>query len=310
MSRIHEALKKAEQERAANQAVATTPIRSAVPVAEPPVLTDVPPPRLSDAVLANSMMPALTTSYSAETMLAQCPQLEWKPDLGTMLFMNGDDNARGTEEYRTLRSRLYHIREKMSLKKVLVTSALPKEGKSFTASNLAQVMVRQHGRRALLIDADLRGPRLHLMLGTNVGPGLSEFLQGTKDEFSIMQRGPLDNLFFIPSGAALEDPAELIGNGRLKILLQRLEPLFDWIIIDSPPAIPVSDASVLAKVCDGVLLVVRSNSTPADLARKASQEFPEKCLVGVVLNGTSDEAVPYARYYYEAYERKEPAVRS
>jgi protein-tyrosine kinase len=310
MSRIHEALKKAEQERAANQAVATTPVMSAVPVAEPAVLTDVPPSRLSDAVLANSMMPALTPSYSAETMLAHCPQLEWKPDLGTMLFMNGDDNARGTEEYRTLRSRLYHIREKMSLKKILVTSALPKEGKSFTASNLAQVMVRQHGRRALLIDADLRGPRLHLMLGTSVGPGLSEYLQGTKDEFSIMQRGPLDNLFFIPSGAALEDPAELIGNGRLKILLQRLEPLFDWIIIDSPPAIPVSDASVLAKACDGVLMVVRSNSTPADLARKASQEFPEKCLVGVVLNGTSDEAVPYARYYYEAYERKEPAVRS
>ncbi len=310
MSRIHEALKKAEQERAANQAVATTPVMSAVPVAEPPVLTDVPPSRLSDAVLANSMMPALTPSYSAETMLAQCPQLEWKPDLGTMLFMNGDDNARGTEEYRTLRSRLYHIREKMNLKKILVTSALPKEGKSFTASNLAQVVVRQHGRRALLIDADLRGPRLHLMLGTSVGPGLSEYLQGTKDEFSIMQRGPLDNLFFIPSGSALEDPAELIGNGRLKILLQRLEPLFDWIIIDSPPAIPVSDASVLAKVCDGVLMVVRSNSTPADLARKAAQEFPEKCLVGVVLNGTSDEAVPYARYYYEAYERKEPGVRS
>jgi protein-tyrosine kinase len=310
MSRIHEALKKAEQERAANQAVATTPVMSVGPVAEPPVLTDVPPSRLSDAVLANSMMPALTPSYSAETMLAQCPQLEWKPDLGTMLFMNGDDNARGTEEYRTLRSRLYHIRERMNLKKILVTSALPKEGKSFTASNLAQVVVRQHGRRALLIDADLRGPRLHLMLGTSVGPGLSEYLQGTQDEFSIMQRGPLDNLFFIPSGAALEDPAELIGNGRLKILLQRLEPLFDWIIIDSPPAIPVSDASVLAKACDGVLLVVRSNSTPADLARKASQEFPEKCLVGVVLNGTSDEAVPYARYYYEAYERKEPAVRS
>jgi Mrp family chromosome partitioning ATPase len=87
--------------------------------------------------------------------------------------------------------------------------------------------------------------------------------------------------------------------------LQRVEPLFDWIIIDSPPAIPVSDASVLAKACDGVLMVVRSNSTPSDLARKARQGFPEQCLVGVVLNGTSDEVTPYARYYYEAYEKKE-----
>jgi len=118
---------------------------------------------------------------------------------------------------------------------VLVTSALPKEGKSFTAANLAQVLVRQHGRRVLLIDADLRGPRLHLMLGTTSSPGLSDYLKGEKDEFSIMQRGPLESLFFIPSGHEIENPAELVANGRLRFLLQRVEPLFDWIIIDSPP---------------------------------------------------------------------------
>jgi Mrp family chromosome partitioning ATPase len=88
-------------------------------------------------------------------------------------------------------------------------------------------------------------------------------------------------------------------------LLQRVEPLFDWIIVDSPPAIPVSDASVLATACDGVLMVVRSNATPSDVARKAREEFPDQSLVGVVLNGTSDEAAPYARYYYEAYEKRD-----
>jgi protein-tyrosine kinase len=310
MSRIHEALKKAEQERAANQSTATPLSFAAVPVAETSVLDDVSPLRTPDPASISPMMPALSGSYNVENLLTRCPQMEWKPDLGTMLFMNGDDNARGTEEYRTLRSRLYHLREKITLKKLLITSALPKEGKSFTSSNLAQVMVRQHGRRVLLIDADLRGPRLHLMLGTTSGPGLSDYLQGQNDEFSVIQRGPMENLYFIPSGAAPDDPAELVGNGRLKILLQRLEPLFDWIIVDSPPAIPVSDASVLAKVCDGVLMVVRSNSTPSDLARKACQEFPEKLLVGVVLNGTSEDSIPYARYYYEAYERKEAGVRS
>jgi capsular exopolysaccharide synthesis family protein len=164
------------------------------------------------------------------------------------------------------------------------------------------VMVRQHGRRVLLIDADLRAPRLHLMLGTTAGPGLSEYLQGKNDEFSIMQRGNRENLFFIPSGTGLEDPAEMVGNGRLKMLLQRVEPLFDWIIIDSPPAIPVSDAAVLSKACDGVLMVVRSNATPSDVARKARMEFPDEALVGVVLNGTNKDAAPYARYYYEAYQ--------
>lgn len=255
-------------------------------------------------------MPAFGSQFSADGLLARCQQLEWKPDLRTMLFMNGDDGARGTEEFRTLRSRLYHIREKMTLKTLLVTSALPKEGKSFTASNLAQVMVRQHGRRVLLIDADLRGPRLHLMLGTIPGPGLSDYLQGKNDEFSIMQRGPMENLFFIPSGTGIEDPSELLGNGRLKMLLQRVEPLFDWIIIDSSPAILVSDASVLAKACDGVLMVVRSNSTPSDVARKAREQFPERSLIGVLLNGTSEDTVPYARYYYEAYEKKGTAIKS
>ena len=124
-----------------------------------------------------------------------------------------------------------------------------------------------------------------------------------------MQRGSLENLFFIPSGAGVGEPAELVGNGRLRLLLQRVEALFDWIIVDSPPAVPVSDASVLAKACDGVLMVVRSNSTPFDMARKAREQFPEQALIGVVLNATREGAVPYSRYYYEAYQKKGTATK-
>jgi protein-tyrosine kinase len=306
MSRIHEALKKAEQERASNPggAESNPPVLQAVPaatdlrpVAEAPTSPTpvVPPgPRVSEE------------DFSTDTLYTRTPQVEWKPDLSTMLFMNGDDSGPGTEEFRTLRSRLYAFRERMQLKKLLVTSALPKEGKSFTSANLAQVLVRQHGRRVLLIDADLRGPRLHLMLGTTAGPGLSDYLEGRVDEFSIMQRGPQENLFFIPSGTGIEDPSELVASDRLNILLRRLGALFDWIIVDSPPAVPVSDASVLAKACDGVLMVVRSSSTPADVARRARQEFPDQLLVGVVLNGTRGDAVPYARYYYDTYQKKGP----
>ena len=283
MSRIHEALKKAEQERAAG-------------VGQPSLVGA----GVDDA----AVLPDIPGSLGLDTLLARSAQREWKPDAATMLFMNGGDGARGTEEFRTLRSRLYHVRESMALKKLLVTSALPQEGKSFTAANLAQVLMRQHGRRALLIDADLRAPRLHAMLGTASDPGLSDYLQGKHDELTIMQRGPLENLFFIPSGTGVADPAELVGNGRLKVLLQRVETLFDWIIIDSPPAVPVSDASVMAKDCDGVLMVVRANVTPYDLARKAREQFPEPALIGLVLNGTNDGAVPYSRYYYEAYQKK------
>jgi capsular exopolysaccharide synthesis family protein len=332
MSRIHEALKKAEQERAASQGRAPQP--SVAPrddsgdadgnrfdtfgqnlgaPQEQPVV-DYPPVVSADlqmgtgpaggGVPLTSAMPSFSSPFSLDTMLARCPQLPWKPDEKTMLFFNGNDTARGTEEYRTLRSRLYSVRDKMELKKILVTSALPKEGKSFTAANLAQVLVKQHGRRVLLIDADLRSPRLHLMFGTTASPGLSDYLKSASDEFSVMQRGPMENLFFIPCGSEISEPAELVSNGRLEYLFQRVESLFDWIIVDSPPAVPVSDARVLAKACDGVLMVVRSNSTPGDIARRARQEFPDEALVGVVLNGTDSGAIPYTRYYYDAYEKK------
>src|SRR5215469_8828244 len=305
MSRIHEALKKAEQERAIAQGGATSGF-SATPVAEAPVYEEIE----ATPVTPKLGMPDLGGAVSLETLLSHCPLTAWSPDLQTMLFMNGNDSAKGTEEYRTLRSRLYHIREKMPLKKLLVTSALPKEGKSFTAANLAQVMVRQHGRRALLIDADLRGPRLHLMLGTPQGPGLSEYLLGKADEASVIQRGPMEGMFFMPAGESIEDPAELVASSRLKTLLQRIEPAFDWIIVDSPPAIPVSDASVLAKACDGVLMVVRSASTPSDLAQKARMEFPDQLLVGVVLNGTERDEPQYTRYYYETYDKKVAPTQS
>ena len=288
MSRIHEALKKAEQERAMSQ-----PGREAAPsVLDAPIE---PAGVITSATALAGAAPAL--SSAPESLLARSRQTNWTPDLRTMLFFSGEDHCPGMEEFRTLRSRLYQAREKQPLSKLLVTSALPKEGKSFTAANLAQVIVRQHGRRVLLLDADLRNPQLHKLLGAEPGPGLSDYLQSQSDEFSIMQRGPMENLFFIPGGRNSGNPAELLANGRLKFLLSRLEAMFDWIIIDSAPAVPVSDATLLATFCDGVLLVVRSNSTPVDAARKARKEFTERNVVGVVLNGITPDLSPYSYYY-------------
>src|SRR5882724_3481896 len=296
MSRIHDALKRAEQERATSMG------GQLEPALEQPELQPVGMPEQAHTQTA-VMPPIQGSSFSYESLLARCPVSNWNPDTRTMLFFQEDENRKGAEEFRTLRSRLYQIREKLPLKRLMVTSALPKEGKSFVAANLAQVMVRQHGRRALLIDADLRGARLHQVLGTSARPGLAEYLLGENDEFGIMQRGAMENLFFIPSGRSISNPAELVANGRLKILLNRVEALFDWIIIDAPPAVPVSDASLLANYCDGVVMVVRSNATPVDMARKARQEFRDKQLVGVVLNGIEADSSPYNQYYYGAYGR-------
>src|SRR5438105_3537044 len=274
MSRIHEALKKAEQERAMAQPgsrVETT--AAAVEVAE------------AAAAAAPALSAAPILSSNGETALAGIRQTRWAPDANCMLFFNSEGHAPGMEEFRTLRSRLYQAREKQHLSRILISSALPKEGKSFTSANLAQILARQHGRRVLLIDGDLRNPQLHRLLGTDAGPGLFEYLRSETDEFSIIQRGQLENLFFIPAGLYSTDPAELLANGRLRLLLNRLQPSFDWIIIDSAPAVPVSDAALMARDCDGVLLVVRSNSTPNDAARRARREFADRNVIGVVLNG-------------------------
>ena len=290
MSRIHDALKRAEQERAASTGTHVEPAfiqpegqRENMPSLQP---------------LGATEMPTMASGLNYETLLARCPQTEWSPDPRTMLFFQEDDSRLGAEEFRTLRSRLYQIREKMQLKRLLVTSALPKEGKSFVAANLAQVLVRQHGRRALLIDADLRNPGMHRHLGAAQSPGLAEYLLGECDEFAALQRGPMENLFFLPAGRIVASAPELLSNGRLKLFLQRVEPLFDWIILDSSPVIPVSDATLVAGCCDGVLMVVRSNVTPSDLARRAREEFPDKLLLGVVLNGAPSGKLARSKYYY------------
>jgi len=296
MSRIHEALKKAEQERAAMAQQSGARVEPA-PAA---VLDPITP---SGIIASASVMSVAAPSIalSPEVSLARSRQTQWNPNPKKMLFFSNEEHAPGMEEFRTLRNRLYQAREKQPLSKLLVTSALPKEGKSFTSANLAQVIVRQHGKRVLIVDADLRNPQLHVLLGAEPGPGLSEYLRSEVDECSIMQRGPMENLFFIPAGRNSGNPAELVANGRMRALLNRVEPMFDWIIIDSPPSVLVSDANQMANYCDGVLLVVRSNSTPIDAAKRARREFAERNVVGVVLNGISSELTPYAQYYYPSY---------
>src|SRR5689334_19875148 len=178
MSRIHEALKKAEEERALAQAGGR--VESA------------PSSVLEPSIGAAGIMPSPSSfsgtapamALSPEISLARSRQTKWNPDPKTMLFFSGEEHAPGMEEFRTLRTRLYQTREKQPLSKLLVTSALPKEGKSFTSANLAQVIVRQHGKRALLIDADLRNPQLHGLLRAEPGPGLCEYLRSEVDECS------------------------------------------------------------------------------------------------------------------------------
>jgi protein-tyrosine kinase len=293
MSRVHDALKRAEQKRALYKGVGIEEVPEPISTAGP-----IPVAPSSDTATAEAAEPMASTldPSAGAALLASCFIVTWRPDTKTMLFFSSEEPDHGTEEFRTLRSRLYQLRETKSLRKLLIASSLPGEGRSFVAANLAQVMALQPGCRVLLIDADLRSPGLYLPLGTSATPGLSEYLLGEAEEFGIIQRGQMENLFFIPSGRHVSGQTELVSNGRLRLLLDCMEPLFDWIVIDSPAAMPVSDSGLVAKLCDGVLMVVRCNSTPIDVVRKASQRFLEEKLVGIVLNGIPVETLP-TQYY-------------
>jgi protein-tyrosine kinase len=299
MSRIHEALKKAEEERAFTQSGEN---------AKPRLVTAA-GAEGSVGILQGAQMPSLHSLGDApasshrlglDGLWERCAKPGWKLDPDTMVFHNRQSFARCAEQFRTLRSRLYQLRDKQPIRTLLVTSALPAEGKSFVALNLAQAIAHQHERRALLIDADLRASGLRIAMGAPAAPGLADYLRGATDEVSIIQADPSgqSNFFFIPAGEPVSNPAELVASARLKVLLDRLVPVFDWIILDAPPALPVSDASVLAGLCDGVIVVVRAESTAFDLAQTTCEEFRRNNLLGVVLNRAEEQATYGAYSYY------------
>jgi len=250
---------------------------------------------------------SLETNLGAvEAAIPRFRLTRWEPDSQSMLFFGSEDQTPGKEDFRSLRSRLHQLQEKAPIKTILITSSLPKEGRSFVAANLAQAMAQQ-GRRTLLIDADLRSSSLHVALGTSGTPGLSEYLLGEAEETSIVQQGQMENLFFLPAGRQITGQSEIISSGVLKLLFERLAALFDWVIVDSPAALPISDAALIAGYCDGVLMVVRSNSTPFDVVRKARRSFREECLLGVVLNGIPSDSHAQNAYYGSPSSKAKPA---
>ncbi len=304
MSRIHEALRRAEREkgRTAPQPAATEPAPAAPaavvspspsPIAASPTAVSASAPAAVAAALALAappLAPPTPAEPAIPALLQSCRRPHWHEDRAKLFFLSGKGHSVATEQLRTLRSRLYQARESRPLKTVLVTSAIPGEGKTFVCTNLAYAFARQTDRRVLLLDADLRAPGVQDLLGAPAEPGLASYLRGDAALETILQRGPHENFYFIPAGKPPANPAELVAAGKLKALLGQLAPLFDWILLDSPAAGPVSDALRIADWCDGVLLVVQGGKTPYDLAQGVTRELREKRLLGVVLNRTEAAA--------------------
>ncbi|HUI26156.1 MAG TPA: polysaccharide biosynthesis tyrosine autokinase [Candidatus Kryptonia bacterium] len=204
-----------------------------------------------------------------------------------------------SEAYRTIRTAILLSSADNAPRVLLVTSGQAGEGKTVTAVNTA-ITLAQSGARVLVVDADMRRPRCHRVLGAENGHGLSTLLTGQGDLHDTVRPTQIDNLFFISSGPIPPNPAELVGSVRMRETLALLREGFDYVLIDSPPVLPVTDGVLLATMVDGVVLVVKGQQTPKDVVRKARErlDYARAKVLGVVLN---DVDVNSGDYYHNRY---------
>jgi capsular exopolysaccharide synthesis family protein len=315
MSRIYEALQKAESERKLERREPDLEIPD--PPGNTTMTTALAEPE--DAVFAMPRFaeaPVVTEPYAepsprragGESLdLSKIPARPWALSLVQLPALL--ERGPAVEQFRSLRSRIFELRDISPLKTILVSSGLPQEGKSFISTNLALSLARHKNSKVLLIDGDMRRYTLHQILGCESQPGLADYLAGKASVMDVLQRPEaiqaaattiLPNLTFIAGGNGGDKAADLSGSPRFGELIRLAAPHFDWIIVDSSPVLPVSDAVNLARWCDGVLLVARGGVTKFPVAQRAQSELKASNILGFVLNAVQETPQVGGYYSYDA----------
>jgi capsular exopolysaccharide synthesis family protein len=224
-----------------------------------------------------------------------------QPAIETAKLVTGSELTPGSrEQYRRLASVLHRAQESHGLKVVMVTSALQGEGKTLTASNLALTLSDSYQRRVLLIDADLRRPMLHTVFQVNNSSGLNRLASAQQQE-RLVVRAVSPRLSLLPAGPPTGDPMAGLTSQRMKRVIDEAREEFDWVIVDTPPVVLLTDANLLSAMVDGALLVVRAGSTPHDLVTRAIAALGRDRILGVVLNRAEHQphaAAGYYQYYH------------
>jgi capsular exopolysaccharide synthesis family protein len=295
MSNIFDALQRAEAENAGAEgpglslSLATELLRSAelklresAPTLEQPSV---------DAFDANPPAPVSTEDVE------RCPVLSVSIREESRLISVAEEGSLGAEKFRFLAVRLRQLRQNRPLKKVLITSTIPQEGKSTIAANLACTFARRKQQKTLLLEGDLRRPTLASQFGIGKHPGLCEWLCGQSENINIYKLQSL-GLWILPAGAAPQNPLELMQSGKLSILMEQLESWFDWIVIDSPPVLPLADASLWSRLADGIVLVTRKGTTEKQQLQRGLDAIDKSKLLGALVNSSANTA---HSDYYERY---------
>src|SRR6476646_6940944 len=285
MSRVHDALRRAEK---SGEPVA--------PVVQPKIET---------------RSPAVTVEMGENLagLLEMVEEVPFRTATDSLLIDAARPHEAPMEEFRTLRTRLNHMQSLQPIHTVVVTSASPAEGKSLTAANLALAESHLSGNTTLLADFDFRRPIVHTMFGVDRSPGITDYLLGKVPLHQAMRKIAGTNLYIMPAGEAVINPLELLNLREVKLLLDRLPTLFNWIILDSPPLLFAADASLLSTLCHGTLLVVRIGHTTIDSVTRAMRSLCNNNVLGIVVNGARrGELYSKYTYYHSYYTPKEKDV--
>jgi receptor protein-tyrosine kinase len=332
MSRVHDALRKAAQEKDALQkARENEASRRAVqePVQRPPAergpafaaqvetpavtpepitpIADdaIPPPGpvFSGPVpaLASWLAEAANDLDNLEQFIQNARQIPYDPVPDALVVNPSKPREAPAEEFRSLRTRLNHLQTLQPLHTLVVTSASPAEGKSFTASNLAVSQSQLAGKRVLLADFDFRRPTLDKVFRLPTAPGIADYLLGKARVGEIITKVGDTNLYAMTAGDPVSNPLELLNFKECGALIDGLRNHFDWVILDSPPLLFAADGNLLATMCDATILVVRIGTTTFDSVTRAMQSLCENNVLGVVVNGARRSEL-YSKYsYYHDY---------
>ncbi|MDE3197818.1 MAG: CpsD/CapB family tyrosine-protein kinase [Acidobacteriota bacterium] len=242
--------------------------------------------------------------------LGRCKTIPFKPAPEAHLINVERPHEVPGEEFRTLRTRLNHMQGQQDLHAIVVTSASPAEGKTFTAINLALAQA-QLEQPVLLADLDLRRPVVHNMFQCEKSPGFSDFLLADRKLEDCVRRIEGTNLYFMPAGTQVRNPLELLNMKQVRYSIEAFRKVFNWVILDTPPLLFSADANLLATLTDGTLIVVRIGSTTYDSVTRAIQSLCENNVLGIVANGArAGELYSKYTYYYTKSEGDAPAVEA
>jgi len=235
------------------------------------------------------------------------PKQKQKEDKGNRkLFSHIHPMSAIAESFRALRTNIAYSSIDHPRRVILITSSDPGEGKSTIVSNLGVVMA-QAGSRVLIMDCDLRRPVMHKIFEMDQQRGLTNLIAQDLEVGEVVRSTEVDGLFVINSGPIPPNPSELLGSQKMKDLLEKVGGQYDLVLIDTPPLNAVTDASVLASVVDGVIIVIKSGESRIDIAResKAQLEKANARIIGVVLNDMKANGGGYYRHYYHYYGSKD-----